>query len=131
MPTPPEPSQVFAALQRALTSLGARWYVFGAQAVHEDDGVRAVDTAQAFLARLREPVLQGELPLTVRLAVTSGPVVAGPIGSPQQPEFMVTGEPLQVAQHLAAATPQGAAPATTPITPPVEAPKPPAQKPPA
>ena len=33
--------------------------VFGAQAVHEDDAVRAVATALGFLQRLRMPVLRG------------------------------------------------------------------------
>ena len=36
--------------------------VFGAQAVHEDDEVRAVTTAVGFLQRLRTPVLRGEVP---------------------------------------------------------------------
>ncbi len=89
--------------------------VFGAQAVHEDDAVRAVATALGFLQRLRTPVLRGELPLAVRLAVSSGRVVVGPLGPARQPELIVSGEALQAAQHLAAATPPGRLWVTQPV----------------
>jgi tetratricopeptide (TPR) repeat protein len=89
--------------------------VFGAQAVHEDDAVRAVATGLGFLQRLRAPVLRGELPLAARLAVSLGPVVVGQIRSPQQPELIVTGEALQAAQRLAAATPAGRLWVTQPV----------------
>ena len=89
--------------------------VFGAQVAHEDDSVRAVQTALGLLHAFTAPGPEGEPLLAARLAVSAGSVMAGYVGTPAQPEFVVTGEPLLAAQQVAEAVPPGAVWVTTPV----------------
>jgi tetratricopeptide (TPR) repeat protein len=76
--------------------------VFGAPAAYEDDAERAVQTAWDLAHYLQEPAGHGAIPLTARLAVSYGEVVAGHIGSALHTEFSVRGDPVQQAQRIAA-----------------------------
>ncbi len=89
--------------------------VFGAQVAHEDDAVRAVQTALALLQMFGAPGPDGGPRLAARVAVSAGSVVAGHIGSAAQPEFVVTGEPLLAAQQVAEAAAPGALWVSTPV----------------
>jgi tetratricopeptide (TPR) repeat protein len=89
--------------------------VFGAQVAREDDAVRAVRMAQALQRALSEPGPDGGAWLVARVGVSGGAVVAGYVGSPAQPEFVVTGEPLLAAQQVAEAAAPGAVWVTTPV----------------
>ncbi len=81
--------------------------VFGAPVAHEDDTARAVQTAWRMLNALRETSRSTEIPLTIRLAVTRGPVVTSQLGHEAETEFVIRGEPLLEAQHLADTCPPG------------------------
>jgi tetratricopeptide (TPR) repeat protein len=83
--------------------------IFGAQSAHADDAVRAVQTALALRQAFSVPGL------AARLAVSAGSVMAGYVGSPAQPEFVVTGEPLLAAAQVAEAATAGALWVTTPV----------------
>ena len=81
--------------------------IFGAPKAYEDDAERAVLTAHHILRYLQQSENQPALPLTVHIAVTYGPVVAGQISHRQRRELIIQGEPQQQAQHIAANTPAG------------------------
>ena len=77
--------------------------VFGAQVAHEDDAERAVHTARRMLEHLRQFEAAGEARLTAKLTVSYGQVLAGYIGPQAKADFVMTGEPIQLAQRVAEA----------------------------
>jgi predicted ATPase/class 3 adenylate cyclase len=81
--------------------------VFGAPTAYEDDAERAVQTAQRMARYLRDSARQTQIPLTFRMAVDVGEVVAGHIGPYFHTEFTVRGEAVQVAQLVAESAPPG------------------------
>ena len=90
--------------------------VFGAPAAYEDDAERAVQTAWHMIRYLREPAQQTEeVPLTFRVAVSQGDVVAGHIGPHFHTEFVVKGEAVQAAQRVAESAPTGNVWVTEPV----------------
>jgi predicted ATPase/class 3 adenylate cyclase/uncharacterized protein HemY len=81
--------------------------VFGAPTAYEDDAERAVQTAQRMARYLRDSARQARVPLTFRMAVDVGEVVAGHIGPHFHTEFAVRGEAVQMAQLVAESAPPG------------------------
>lgn len=81
--------------------------IFGAPKAYEDDAERAVLAAHHILRYLQQPENQPALPLTMRIAVAYGPIVAGQISHRQRRELIVQGEPQQQARQIAASAPSG------------------------
>jgi predicted ATPase/class 3 adenylate cyclase len=81
--------------------------VFGAPTAYEDDAERAVQAAWQIARYLLEPTVQTQVPLTFNIAVSLGDVVAGQIGFDPHAKFVVTGEPVQLAQEIAESAPNG------------------------
>ena len=73
--------------------------VFGVPTAHEDDFERAVNTAMELINFYNEIYLRTQLPVTLRLGITMGRIVAGRIGGELGTEFLAAGEPLHTA-HL-------------------------------
>lgn len=81
--------------------------VFGAPSAFEDDTERAVLAASRsaeYVAGLNQ---QHEVPLTCRVAVSRGSLVAGLVGPRFHAEFVVKGTPVDQAQRLAESAPLG------------------------
>jgi predicted ATPase/class 3 adenylate cyclase len=74
--------------------------IFGAPTAHEDDFERAVDTAMQLINFYNEIYLRTQLPITIRLGITTGRIVAGKIGGELESEFLAAGEPLQTARLI-------------------------------
>jgi adenylate cyclase len=72
--------------------------VFGAPRAHEDDPVRAVESALAMLEAVRRRSLSRASPLQLRIGINSGLVVAGAVGDGSQTG--VLGDPVNVAARL-------------------------------
>jgi adenylate cyclase len=76
--------------------------IFGAPISMEDHAVRAVRTALEMKKRLQ--LLNEEkfttIPFQIRIAINSGPVVAGDIGSPKRIEYTVLGNTVNIASRL-------------------------------
>ncbi|MCI0415288.1 FHA domain-containing protein [bacterium] len=76
--------------------------IFGAPIPMEDHALRAVKTALEMKKRLQE--LNEEkfttVPIQIRIAINSGRVVAGDIGSPKRIEYTVLGNTVNVASRL-------------------------------
>jgi adenylate cyclase len=76
--------------------------IFGAPIPMEDHALRAVKTALEMKKRLQE--LNEEkfttVPFQIRIAINSGRVVAGDIGSPKRIEYTVLGNTVNVASRL-------------------------------
>jgi adenylate cyclase len=76
--------------------------IFGAPVPHPDHARRAVDTAVQLLRRVREP--QGSRPqlqgVEVRVALNSGKVVVGSVGSRNRLKYAVIGDAVNVAARL-------------------------------
>jgi predicted ATPase/class 3 adenylate cyclase len=75
--------------------------VFGAPVAHEDDVEIAVDTAMQLVNYYQELHSQTQMPITIRVGVSNGKVIAGWIGSKPNREFMVAGDPVQHAEQIA------------------------------
>lgn len=77
---------------------------FGAPLSHEDDPLRAVQTAIEIIMALKEFNIQTRdknwPPLKVSIGINSGEVVAGYIGSEDHLTYTVIGDPVNVAQRL-------------------------------
>lgn len=77
---------------------------FGAPVAQPDHARRAVRAARGILAALdrwnAEREAAGRPPLAVRLAVNSGPVVVGEVGSEQRVDYTVLGNTVNVAARL-------------------------------
>lgn len=83
--------------------------IFGAPTAHEDDAFRAVETVLQIVNYYNELDQQAELPLTIRIGVAMGKIVAGEIGLEKNPEFIAAGEALQIARLMAESCPSGQA----------------------
>lgn len=81
--------------------------IFGAPKAYEDDAERAVLAAHHILRYLQQPENQPALPLTIRIAVAYGPIVAGQLAHRQRRELIIQGEPQQQARQIAASAPAG------------------------
>ena len=75
--------------------------VFGAPAAHEDDPERAVETAMAIVNFSNNLYQQTQLPISIRLGVSMGRIVAGWVHADSSSEFLAAGKELQVARSLA------------------------------
>ena len=71
--------------------------IFGLPHAHDDDARRALDAALALRARLRDdPALAEQLP--IRIGLNTGEVIAS--RDPERNDFLVTGDPVNVAARL-------------------------------
>jgi tetratricopeptide (TPR) repeat protein len=108
----------FDAMREAIEAEGGRvekfigdavMAVFGVPTVHEDDPARAIQAALAMRLRLQDlnKELSNEygISLQMRIGISTGPVVA--TTDPAQDQVMVTGEAVNVAARLQAATEPG------------------------
>jgi adenylate cyclase len=80
--------------------------LFGAPVAHEDDAVRAVQTALAMLEELRrfneEREARGQPSFAIGIGINTGEVVAGYIGSSKAMQYTVIGAPVNLASRLCA-----------------------------
>jgi len=78
--------------------------VFGAPIEHDDDALRAVTAAiemqQRLTAHNQERQAAGLPEIRLGIGITTGPVVAGNIGSSQRLEYTVIGNPVNMAARL-------------------------------
>ncbi|MDH3202020.1 MAG: FHA domain-containing protein [Myxococcales bacterium] len=78
--------------------------LFGAPVAHQDDPVRAVNTAiemQEAMAGLNEQhVAHGLPPFQIGIGINTGEVVAGYVGSSQAMEYTVIGDPVNIGSRL-------------------------------
>ena len=74
--------------------------VFGYPRSHGDDALRASLCALAIRAALADPVNVGDEPLTVRIGVATGEVVAAPRGVPGTREVSLTGPAVVIAARI-------------------------------
>lgn len=81
--------------------------VFGAPVAYEDDAERAIQTAWRMVEHLERSVHQAKALPTFTVGVSQGEVVAGHVGPRFHTEFVVRGEPVQIAQRVAESVPPG------------------------
>jgi predicted ATPase/class 3 adenylate cyclase len=85
--------------------------IFGAPVAHEDDPERALDTALDILERgaalSREWAPRLGRPVTLHVAVHTGPVVAGSLGAAAGAAYAVTGDTVNTTSRLLAAAEAG------------------------
>jgi class 3 adenylate cyclase/tetratricopeptide (TPR) repeat protein len=77
---------------------------FGAPVAHEDDVARALECGIAMqdaVTRMNEQREAGDrMPVGIRIGISTGPVVAGPLESQVQRAYTVVGDTVNVAQRL-------------------------------
>jgi len=85
--------------------------VFGAPIYHADHTLRAVRTALAMQAGMRElsarRVAEGKAPLTVGIGINAGEAVAGSVGTEARMEYTVVGDTVNLAARLEAVAKPG------------------------
>ena len=74
--------------------------VFGVPDSQPDDALRAVLAARQMVAKVRE--LDTEVPLKLGIAIHTGNVIFGNIGSPKRMELTVIGDPVNTASRIEA-----------------------------
>jgi adenylate cyclase len=80
--------------------------VFGAPVAYEDDAERAVQAAMRMVQYLGEQAAL-QVPLTFKVGISQGDVVAGRMGPSFRVEFVARGEPVDVAKSVAELAPHG------------------------
>lgn len=75
--------------------------IFGTPVAHEDDPVRAVETAMQMVNFHTELYQQTRLPVSIRLGITMGRIIAGKSDQNQNAEFIASGQPLLFSRTLA------------------------------
>jgi predicted ATPase len=78
--------------------------IFGAPAAYEDDTERAVDTGMAITNFYAELYQQTQLPISIRIGISMGKIVAGWVNQDTSGEFLAAGHSLQIARNLAEVT---------------------------
>ena len=85
--------------------------VFGAPIYHGDHSLRAVRTALAMQAGMRElsarRVAEGKAPLTIGIGINAGDAVAGSVGTEARMEYTVVGDSVNLAARLESAAKPG------------------------
>jgi len=85
--------------------------VFGAPIYHGDHSLRAVRTALAMQAGMRElsarRVVEGKAPLTIGIGINAGDAVAGSVGTEARMEYTVVGDSVNLAARLESAAKPG------------------------
>jgi len=74
--------------------------VFGVPNSQPDDALRAVLAAREMIAKVRE--LDTGIPLRLGIAIHTGSVIFGNIGSPKRMELTVIGDPVNTASRMEA-----------------------------
>jgi adenylate cyclase len=78
--------------------------VFGAPVHHEDHSIRAIRTALAMQAGIKElsarRLRDGKQPLAAGIGVSTGEAVAGTVGTEERMEYTVIGESVNLAARL-------------------------------
>ncbi|MGE5396711.1 MAG: CHASE2 domain-containing protein [Chitinophagales bacterium] len=78
--------------------------IFGAPVPHEDHAMRALTTARQMLEKIEELNWRwddrGEATMNIGIAINSGPVVVGNIGSPKRMEYTAIGAEVNLASRL-------------------------------
>ena len=74
--------------------------VWGAVELQTDHAARAVRSASAIAAALREDNARRRQQVSVRIGVHTGPVVVGNIGTPTRMNYTVVGDTVNIAQRL-------------------------------
>ena len=85
--------------------------VFGAPIYHGDHSLRAIRTALAMQAGMRElsgrRVTEGKAPLTIGIGINAGDAVAGSVGTEARMEYTVVGDSVNLAARLESAAKPG------------------------
>ena len=85
--------------------------IFGAIKPEQDDSLRAVRCAMAMQKRLRELQEQwktsGEISINSRIAVNTGEVIMGNIGSPKRMDYTAIGDPVNITSRMQAIAESG------------------------
>jgi predicted ATPase/class 3 adenylate cyclase len=88
--------------------------VFGAPTAYEDDAERAIEAARQIVEQLESSVGLA-VPLSFSVGVARGDIVAGRLESRFHKEFVVEGEPIRVAEHVADVAREGQILITDPV----------------
>jgi class 3 adenylate cyclase len=122
-----EPAQVIATLNELMTAWSHAieeeggvvdkytgdgiMAIFGAPIVHEDDTLRAVHAAlrmqEATRAVNSERAKRGEPAVSIAIGASTGPAIAGNVGSPDRLNYTVIGETVNLAARLCGAAAPG------------------------
>jgi len=81
--------------------------LFGAPVAHEDDAERAVAAALEINEFISNYSKEKDLPLSIRIGINTGEVIAGLIGKGRARDYTVMGDAVNIAQRLQAEAPVG------------------------